>query len=179
MANNGIKKLTLSATFLAMGFILPMFFGNTPLIGRMLLPMHLPIFLCALICDWKHGLCIGLILPLLRSALLSVPVFYPTAISVALEMATYGAVSGIIYSKRRSKSLIYLYAALLVSMIAGRMVSCVVEMFLLGIVGNTFVFQTFLTGTLLYGIPGIIIQLILIPAVMTLLKKTTLPWQKK
>ena len=65
--NDKIKKLTLSAMFLAIGMILPFFTGQIPRIGNMLLPMHIPVLLCGLICGWQYGAAVGLVLPLLRS----------------------------------------------------------------------------------------------------------------
>ena len=67
------KNLTLSAMFVAIGLVLPMITGNIPQIGNMLLPMHIPVFLCGLICGWQYGLAVGAILPLMRSFLFGMP----------------------------------------------------------------------------------------------------------
>ena len=61
------KNLTLSALFLALGYALPFLTGQIPQFGSMLLPMHIPVFLCGLICGWQYGAIVGLILPLTRS----------------------------------------------------------------------------------------------------------------
>lgn len=61
------KDIVLSALFLTMGLVLPIFTGQIPQIGNMLLPMHIPVLLCGLICGWKYGLLVGFITPLLRS----------------------------------------------------------------------------------------------------------------
>ena len=45
-----VKKISLSAMFFALGLILPFFTGQIPQIGSMLLPMHIPVFLCGFIC---------------------------------------------------------------------------------------------------------------------------------
>ena len=45
-----IHNLVLSAMFLALALVLPFLTGQIPQIGGMLLPMHLPVFLCGLIC---------------------------------------------------------------------------------------------------------------------------------
>lgn len=66
---NQIYDLVLAAMFLAIGIVLPFFTGQIPQIGSMLLPMHLPVFICGLICGWQYGLIIGFILPLLRMTL--------------------------------------------------------------------------------------------------------------
>ena len=70
---NTTQKLTLSAIFIAIGLVLPFFTGQVPQIGNMLLPMHLPVFLCGLICGWPYGLAVGMILPLLRSFAFGMP----------------------------------------------------------------------------------------------------------
>ncbi len=48
MIQTGTKKLTLAAMFFAIGIILPFFIGQIPLVGQMLLPMHIPVLLCGL-----------------------------------------------------------------------------------------------------------------------------------
>ena len=45
-----ILNLTLAAMFMAIGIVLPFFTGQIPQIGKMLLPMHIPVILCGLIC---------------------------------------------------------------------------------------------------------------------------------
>ena len=96
--DQSLKKITVAAMFLALGLILPFFTGQIPQIGSKLLPMHIPVFLCGLICGWKYGGLVGFILPLLRSALFGMPVFFPSATAMAFELMTYGAVSGFLYS---------------------------------------------------------------------------------
>ena len=69
MKHAPLKNLVLAAMFLAIGLVLPFFTGQIPAVGKMLLPMHIPVLLCGLICGWQYGLGIGFILPLLRSLL--------------------------------------------------------------------------------------------------------------
>lgn len=168
------KNLTLTAMFLAVGLVLPFLTGQIPQIGRMLLPMHLPVFLCALICGWKWGVPMAFVLPLLRSVLFGMPVLYPTAIAMAFELAAYAFVAGFLYEKSRWQCIKALYRCLILSMVAGRVVWGMVQGVLLGIGGNAFTFQAFISGALLSAIPGIILQLILIPAVMAALNRTRL-----
>lgn len=166
-----INKLTRSALFLALGFVLPMLSGQLPVIGQALLPMHIPVFLCGMICDWRYGCAVGLILPILRSLVFSVPVFYPTALAVALEMATYGAVIGLVRGAFRKKGLVSIYTALLAAMVAGRIVRALAEMALLGLGGNSFALSTFFSAVIVKGIPGVILHLIAVPAVMLVLER--------
>lgn len=170
--NKNTKSLTLSALFLSLGFILPMMTGQVPVLGKALLPMHIPVFLCALICGWKYAFVIGLSLPLLRSLLFTVPVMYPTAIAVALEMATYALITGGLYRYLPKRSVKSVYIAMLPAMILGRLVRLAAEIILLGLKGNAFAWRAFFMGTILNATPGILLQLVLIPAVMLLLWRT-------
>lgn len=160
--------------FLALGMVLPFFTGQIPQIGKMLLPMHIPVLLCGLICGWKYGMAVGFVLPLLRSVVFTVPPMFPTAVGMAAELMTYGGVIGFLYAHSKWQCIVSLYRCLLVAMVSGRIVWGLVQMFLLGIWADGFTFQAFLAGALLNAIPGIIVQLILIPAVMLALHKTGL-----
>lgn len=140
----------------------------------MLLPMHLPVFLCALVCAWKYGLPMAFILPLFRSAAFGMPPMYPTALAMAFELAAYAFVAGFLYEKSRWQCLKALYRCLLAAMVAGRVVWGIGQVVLLGIGGNAFTFQAFIGGALLNAIPGIILQLILVPAIMVALDRTKL-----
>ncbi len=174
------KNIVLSAMFIAIGFILPFFTGQIQQIGSMLLPMHIPVFLCALICGWEYGLAVGIILPLFRSFVLGMPPLFPIALSMTVEMAVYGLVAGWIYGHSKWKCLVALYRALVSAMIAGRIVWGLAQIVLLGISGTAFTWQMFLAGSLLNAIPGIIVQLTLIPIIMLALNRTGLvPFHKK
>lgn len=101
MTDNKTKKVILSAMFIGIGLVLPFLTGQIHVIGKMLLPMHIPVLLCGFICGWQYGLLVGFILPLFRSVLFSMPVMYPNAIGMAFELATYGAVSGLLHEEKR------------------------------------------------------------------------------
>lgn len=172
MKNSNIKNLALAAMFMALGLVLPFFTGQIPQIGKMLLPMHIPILLCGLICGWKYGLAVGFVTPLLRSVIFGMPILYPMAIGMAFELMTYGFVIGFLYERSRWKCIFALYRCLIIAMLSGRIVWGIAQMVLLGVGQNGFTYQAFIAGAFLDAIPGIIIQLVLIPAVMVLLNKT-------
>ena len=168
------KKLTLSAMFLAIGMVLPFLTGQIPQVGNMMLPMHIPVLLCGLICGWQYGAVLGFILPLVRYLVFGMPVLFPTGTAMAFELMTYGLVIGLLYSFSRWKCIISLYRALIGAMIAGRIVWAAAQMILLGVSGGTFTMKMFLAGAFFNAVPGIIIQLVLIPTVMVALGRTGL-----
>lgn len=167
-------NLTLSAMFAALGLVLPFFTGQIPQFGRMLLPMHLPVFLCGLICGWQYGLVTGFILPIMRYMIFGIPIIFPTGLAMAFELAAYGFTAGYLYGHSHWKCVISLYRALIVGMLAGRLVWGMAQMVLLGIDGKAFTWQMFAAGAFLNAIPGIIVQLVLIPVIMVALHRTGL-----
>ena len=178
MKKDAIRNLTLSAMFLAIGFVLPFLTGQIQPFGMMLLPMHIPVLLCALICGWKYGLAVGLILPVLRSATLGMPPMIPMAVSMSLEMATYGLILGLMYMFYQKKTSLgffpVIYLSLIKAMLIGRAVWGIAMFLLLSARGGMFTFQAFIAGAFVNAVPGIILQLVLIPAVMIALDKAGL-----
>lgn len=170
------RNLSITGLMIALGMVLPMLTGQIPQIGRMLLPMHIPVFICALLCGWQYGLVTGLILPPLRSALFGMPPMYPVAFAMACEMAVYGLVAGFLYFRlkdgKKMKRLYAVYISLLLSMIAGRIVWGIVQAALLGIGGGALSLEAFLGAVLFGSIPGIILQLVLIPALILALDRS-------
>ncbi len=162
--------MVLSAMFLAMGIVMPFLTGQIPEIGSMLLPMHIPVLICGFVCGWKQGMLVGFVVPLLRSVMFGMPPMMPTGLAMAFELATYGAIAGLSY-QRLPKNGVNVYVSLILSMIAGRIVWGLVCMPVYGILGKAFSVQMFLAGALLNAVPGILLQLVLIPAVIMALKK--------
>ena len=165
-----VRALVLSAMFLALGLVLPFFTGQIPQVGSMLLPMHLPVFLCGLICGWQYGAAVGFVTPLLRMSLFGMPPLL-TAVAMAFELAAYGGVAGFLYSRSRWQCVIALYRSLLIAMVAGRLVWAAVRVVMTGVAGEPFTWQIFLAGALFNAVPGIILQLVFIPAVMVALDR--------
>ena len=168
------KNFVLAAMFMALGLVLPFLTGQIQQIGNMLLPMHLPVLVCGLICGWQYGAVVGFVLPLLRFVLFGMPPIYPMGVSMAFELATYGFLVGWLYSHSRWQCIISLYRCLLAAMVGGRLVWGAVRVLLSGVAGQAFTWEMFLSGALLTAVPGIILQLTLIPALMLALDRTGL-----
>lgn len=173
MNSTHLRKLTYSALYMAIALILPFVTGQIPEIGAMLCPMHIPALLCGFMCGWPWGVAVGFISPLLRSVMFGMPAMFPAAIAMAFELAVYGGMAGLLYSRLPRKKWM-IYAALLISMIAGRVVWGAVQALLAGLSGNSFTWTLFLTGAVINAIPGIIMQLALIPVLVITMDKAGL-----
>ena len=177
MKRSKITNLVLAAMFLALAFVIPQILKSIPFfvsanLGTRLLPMHLPVLLCGLICGYYYGATVGFIAPLLTSLITSMPPMYPVAISMAFELATYGLVAGLMYkisSRLKINYVLKVYIDLITAMLAGRVVMEVVNMILL--TNGKYGLKIFLADAFVNALPGIIVQLILIPAILITLRK--------
>ena len=170
---NATKKLVLAGLFLALGLTLPFLTGQIPDIGKMLLPMHLPVLIAGFVLGAPWGLAIGIIVPVLRSLLFSMPPMFPFAVAMSFELAAYGFFAGLFY-KLLPKKNIYIYASLVLAMLLGRVVWGGVSWLLYGLKDAAFSWQAFAAGAFINAVPGIILQIILIPVIIIGLKQAKL-----
>ena len=168
-----VRRLTYAALYLAIAMVLPFVTGQIPEIGSMLCPMHIPALLCGFMCGWHWGLAVGFIAPLLRSVLFGMPAMIPSAVSMAFELAVYGGMAGLLRHLLPKKKWIT-YAVLFISMIAGRIAWGAVRVILAGLSGSSFTWALFIAGAITNAIPGIILQLILIPILVIAMERAGL-----
>jgi len=171
------RKIVLSGLFISLGILLPFLTGQIPSIGNKLLPMHLPVLICGFVCGWPFGLLVGFVTPLLRSLLFSMPPMYPIALAMAFELSAYGLLTGIL-GRLLPKKNIYIYLTLIISMIGGRIIWGIMSLLLFGISTMPFTFNFFIGGALLNAIPGIILQIILVPMIIVALKRAGLVYNE-
>ena len=169
MKKENLLKMILAGLFLALAYVMPFLTGQIPEIGSMLCPMHIPVILCGFICGWHWGLAVGFIAPLFRSITLGMPPMFPGAVCMAFELATYGAVSGVMY-KILPKKRLYIYCSLLIAMLSGRIVWGLAMYVCTGISGADFGLAAFVAGAFTNAIPGIIVQLVVIPVLVMVLE---------
>ena len=165
------KRLVLTALCAALCVVLPMAFHAFPGGGNVFLPMHIPVLLCGLMCSWPYGLVCGLLGPAISSLLTQMPpaAFLP---SMMIECATYGCVAGAMMELVRTKKVyLDLYISMITAMILGRVVAGFAKAWILA--PGTPIFA-WVTTSLVEGIPGIVIQLMLIPTIVYALQRSRL-----
>lgn len=165
-----VKKLVFTAACAALCLVLPMAFHTVPNAGSIFLPMHIPVLLCGLICGWPYGLVCGLIGPAI-SSLTGMP---PLAIlpSMMVECAAYGAVTGLMMKFIRTKhTAVDLYISMITAMALGRVIAGLAKAWIFAPGTPAF---AWVTTSLVTGVPGIVIQLLVMPAVVFALTKARL-----
>lgn len=166
-----VKSIVFTAVCSALCVVVPMAFHTIPNAGVVFLPMHIPVLLCGLICGWPHGLICGLIGPLLSSVITGMP---PAAMlpSMMVECAVYGLVTGLMMRYVRTRCAVAdLYISLVSAMILGRVVAGVAKSLIFSPGTAPF---AWVTTSLVAGIPGIVIQLVLMPTIVFALTQAKL-----
>lgn len=151
--------------FLVLALLVPFLTGQIPLIGRRLLPMHVPVLLCGFFCGWKYGLLVGILAPLMRSLMFGLPPLYPTALAMSFELGVYGLVTGLLYGRMR-QGFLSIVIALVSAMVLGRIAFGAAMYAFFMIEGNVFTWTAFLTMAVINAVPGIILQLVIIPPIV-------------
>ena len=167
-----VKKSIVTAVCIALCYVLPLLFHGVQNAGQVFLPMHLPVFLCGLVCGWPFGLLCSLAGPALSSALTSMP---PVAILpvMMIELAVYGTISGLMMHLVRTKcTYADLYISLLVAILSGRVVAGLAKALIFA--RGNYSMASWVTGYVLTSWPGTLIQLVLIPSVVFALMKAHL-----
>lgn len=160
-----IKRLCFAAIFLALALVLPLLTGQIKQIGQMLCPMHFPVILCGFLCGPAWGALIGAAAPLLRSVIFGMPLMFPVAVAMSFELCAYGFFAGFLY-KKLPKWRMFIYFDLIVSMILGRVVWGIVKYLIAGFTGTEFTLKMYIAAVLTESIPGIILQIVLIPLLL-------------
>ncbi len=165
------KKLVYTAVCVALCVVLPMAFHAVNNAGQIFLPMHIPVLLCGLMCGWPFGFICGILGPALSSLLTGMP---PAAMlpSMMIECAAYGCVTGLMMKfVHTKKGLLDLYISMLTAMTVGRVLAGFAKAWIFNTGEAPF---AWVTTSLVVGLPGIIIQLVLIPLLVLALTRANL-----
>lgn len=171
--HNTLLRLLYAAVCLALAYVLPFLTANNPQLGNVLCLMHIPVLLCGILCGWPYGLAVGFCAPLLRSLTIGMPPMPLVAVPMAFELAAYGLAAGLCY-RLLPKKFGWLYVTLPVAMLFGRIVFGVAKYLVMMANGNAYTFTAFLTAAFVTAVPGMLLQLVLIPPLVLALKKAGL-----
>ena len=170
MINKSVRETVLSGLFIALGLILPSVFhvfGS----GSTFLPMHIPVLIAGFVLSLPFAIAVGVLTPVLSSLFTGMPPVFPVLPFMVFELAAYGAVASLLYRKFKQNVYVSLAGSMLVGRIVSSLVVWVLATFFMAKLPNPIVF---VTGGITKGMPGIIIQLVFIPAIVFALQKSKL-----
>lgn len=163
-----------SALYLALAVVLPMAFhliGNAigyGLAGRVFLPMHIPVLLAGFLVGPASGVVVGLLAPGISHLLTQMPPPYAVPL-MSLELPIYGLIAGLAYNRLK----LNVYVALIAAMLVGRIMFGV-GLFVLGMFMDLpYTAAVFFStgGAILPGLPGIALQLVLVPILVAAVRR--------
>jgi hypothetical protein len=163
------RDLALGGLFGALGVVLPIAFHAVQL-GKAFLPMHLPILALGMLAGWEVALIVGFITPLLSAALTGMP---PMAPPVAPLMAPELAVLGASASLLRARGVpVWLVAPL--AILAARALDAAAIVTIAPLMGFHQSVYAFVIVGLATSVPGVILQLTLVPGAVYAIERTSL-----
>ena len=174
--NKEIKKIIIASSCIAIAIVFAQIVhivGGQPL-GKLISPMHIPVFIGGMILGWKYGLLVGVLTPLVSYLFRGIPPIVPTGLGMCLELGAYGFISGLMSEKVKfsNKSLINIYLSLIIGMIGGRILYGLYCTIYFPLNSIPWSFKLFVTSLFVEPIIGIIIQIYSIPFVVYGIKKS-------
>lgn len=169
---SSVKKSIITAVCIALCYVIPLMFHGIQNTGSIFCPMHIPVFICGLICGWQYGLLCGIAGPALSSALSGMP---PVAIlpSMMVELAAYGTAAGLMMKLVRTKSTYAdLYISLIVAIVCGRVLAGLAKALIFA--RGSYSMSAWIAGSVVTSWPGTVIQLVFIPTIVFALMKSHL-----
>jgi len=157
------RQLVLSAICIASGILIPIIFhfiivGS----GQIFLPMHIPILIGAFFLSPLFSLAVGILTPLLSGIITGMPPIIPM---VPIMMAELGVAAFSISLLRKSKRL-NIFLILVTGMILARLASGIMVYILMLVTEIRMHPIVYLKGAIITGLPGMLIQIILIPIIV-------------
>ncbi len=169
---SNVKKSIITAVCIALCYVIPLMFHGIQNAGNIFCPMHIPVFICGLICGWQYGLLCGIAGPALSSALSGMP---PVAIlpSMMVELAAYGTAAGLMMKLVRTKSTYAdLYISLIAAIVCGRVLAGLAKALIFA--RGSYSMSAWIAGSVVTSWPGTVIQLVFIPTIVFALMKSHL-----
>lgn len=169
---NKTKQLVLTALFVALGVVLPQAFHAIPNAGSIFLPMHIPVLIAGFATGPVYGLICGILTPVLSHLIFSMPPA-PVLPGMLCELAMYGLMTGLLNKLVKiENNLVKNYVVLIGAMLCGRITYGILNALIFK--AGSYSMQAWISAALVTAIPGIIIQLVLIPILVDRLQKANL-----
>ena len=164
-----LNKTVIAGLCVALGVVLPVAVHSIPNAGSILLPMHIPVLLCGLICGPWYGLACGILTPVMSSLISGMPgpAYLP---AMVVELAVYGLIAGICIRVIKNRKLTArVYTALITAMLLGRVAYGLVNALIFR--AGEYSVALWLSGTFITAAPGILVQLVIIPIIILALQR--------
>lgn len=167
-----VKQSIITAVCIALCVVLPIAFHSIPQAGMIYCPMHIPVLICGIICTPQYAIICGIAGPLLSSVLAGMP---PAATlpSMLVELTCYALFASLLMKfVHTKKSAADLYISLIGALLIGRVIAGIVKALIFA--RGEITIAAWATSYFVTCLPGIIMQIILVPVIYAALVKANL-----
>lgn len=168
-----VRSYIITVIFVLLDVLVPWLFHQFHLAGATYLPMHIFVLIAGLLFGWRAGLIVGLLTPISSYAVSHMPALTILP-QVTIELATYGLFAGLLREKFNLRAI----WSLLGAMVAGRLALFIAVSVIYLVAGSVYSplgaeAKPWLAvwSAIRHSLPGILIQLALIPAIVWLTEK--------
>ncbi len=165
MEQQELRQIPLTAFLAVAGILLPQVFHLFGL-GAVFLPMFLPVMLGGLLLTWRFALVLAVITPLVSWLFTGMPPLVPPVLPVLMaELLTVNAVLSVLHVHLKR----HLWVALLTAIVADRLLLLFLVKWLAPLLG--WHHPLFSIALVTSGLPGIALQLLVLPLALRLVKE--------
>lgn len=176
------RELSLGGLFIALGVVIPIAFhafGGGKL-GSVLLPMYLPVLACAMLVSAPIAVAVGLLTPVLSSALTGMPPILPVLPMMVAELVVMATLASLLHRRLRLHPVL----AVVLALLAGRVVLGLVAALLVATLPAGMqealppIMRTpiaYVAAATVTALPGLALQIVAVPAVVALVERRRTP----
>lgn len=167
-----VKRSILTAVCIALCAVLPMAIYAIPNADAVYSPMHIPVLLCGLICGGGYGVLCGLAGPIISALITGMPSIALLPVTL-VECVCCGGLSGLLMARLRTEKVFAdLYISMLAAMLIGRIAGGAARALIFA--PGSMTLAAWATGYFVTALPGVIIQLVLVPSIVYALTRARL-----
>lgn len=158
------QQITLIALFIALCLLVPIVFHLVGL-GKMFLPMFLPILLAGFMIKFPAATLVGLLGPWISALVIGMPPLFPTALSMSVEGSVTSGLASYLHFNRR----LPLWICIVFPIIAQRAARIIMLLLILPLFGLPA--EALSIADFVYSFPGVILQLVVVPIIFEAIRK--------
>lgn len=157
-----INEMIKCSALIGIGVLMPIILHLFGAAGPVFLPMHIPVIVGGFVLSAPYAAIVAIVTPIVSSLLTGMPPVYPILPIMVIELTCYAIVVNVAYNKLKISAPLSLLMSLILGRIgAGVMVAVLVLTMELNLDPIMFVKSAIITG-----IPGLIVQVIVIPRIV-------------
>jgi hypothetical protein len=163
------RDLTMGGLFGALAIVVPIVFHAVGM-GKVFLPMYLPLLALGLLASWEVALTVGCVAPLLSALLTGMPPLAPpVAVLMMLELSAMATIASIVRSTGWG-----IWPAAILGILAARGVGALAVLTVLPLIGLQQNLGAYVAAAFVASLPGVVLLLTVVPGAVLMIERASL-----